>query len=549
MLLVVRHSTRCDKIAFMQNDVIKLPNSKISLIDLVREQQVALTHRDQKIEQQTQFIEQLLEQIRLARHQHFGTRSERFNIDQMALVFNEAEALLELAAKVPGSQSLHRGDDGIAVPAHTRSRGGRRPLPGELPRVDVVHQLDASDCDCANCRQPMEAVSEKISEQLDIIPAQVQVIRHVRKTYACKACDSTPKTAKLPPQPIPKSMASPGTLAHVAVSKYVDGLPLYRQEQQLRRINIDIPRSTMASWMIKVGMLVQPLINVMRDAVLSYDIITMDETRLQVLKEPGKSPQSQSYLWVQRGGPPSHPIVLYDYDPSRAASVPVNLLGNFKGYLQTDGYEGYNAVCNNNGLIQLGCWAHVRRKFDEALKVQQPKTLQQKKASLAADAMRRIQLLYQIERKIKNDTPEQRYVLRQQCSLPILNDLRKWLDTHLLVVPPKSALGKAMNYADKQWPKLTTYTLDGHLRIDNNMTENAIRPFVIGRKNFLFCDSVAGANASANLYSLIETAKANGIEPYRYLRKIFTEVPKANSLEDIEALLPFKQKPAYDEVG
>ncbi len=162
--------------------------------------------------------------------------------------------------------------------------------------------------------------------------------------------------------------------------------------------------------------------------------------------------------------------------------------------------------------------------------------------------MRRIQLLYQIERKIKNETCEQRHALRQQCSLPILNDLRKWLDTHLLVVPPKSALGKAMNYADKQWPKLTTYTLDGRLRIDNNLTENSIRPFVIGRKNWLFCDSVAGANASANLYSLIETAKANGIEPYRYLRKIFTELPKANSLEDIEALLPFEQKPAYDDV-
>ena len=220
----------------------------------------------------------------------------------------------------------------------------------------------------------MEPISEKTSEQLDIIPAQVQVIRHVRKTYACKACDSTPQTANLPPQPIPKSMASPGTLAHVAVSKYVDALPLYRQEQQLKRINIYLPRSTLASWMIKVGLLVQPLINVMRDRMLAYDILAMDETTVQVLKELGKSAQSRSYFWAQRGGPPEHPIILYDYDPSRASTVPVSLLGNFKGYLQTDGYEGYNAVCQNNGLIQLGCWAHVRRKFDEALKAQESKT-------------------------------------------------------------------------------------------------------------------------------------------------------------------------------
>ncbi len=540
------------KIATMQKDVVQLPDNKDALTKLVHTLREDVSIKDKKLEQQSQFIEQLLEQIRLARHQHFGTRSERFNIDQMALVFNEAEALLEQQLNDDDTSSASHSQDNkdtdIAVPAHTRSCGGRRPLPAELPRVEIVHTLDEADRCCSTCNDTMEAVSEKTSEQLDIIPAQVQVLRHVRKTYACKACNSTPRTAELPPQPIPKSMASPGTLAHIAVSKYVDALPLYRQEQQLKRIDVDLPRSTLASWMIKAGFLVQPLINVMRDQLLAYDIVALDETRLQVLKELGKTAQSLSYFWAQRGGPEEHPILLYDYDPSRGADVPIRLLGDFKGYLQSDGYSGYNAVSNNNGLVQLGCWAHARRKFDEALKAQKPKTLKQKTGSLAADAMRRIQLLYQIERKIKNDNPKQRYAVRQQRSLPVLNDFRKWLDKHLVVVPPKSALGKAMNYADKQWPKLTTYTLDGRLRIDNNLTENAIRPFVIGRKNFLFCASVAGAKASANLYSLIETAKANGIEPYRYLRKIFTELPGANSLEDVEALLPFKQKPRYDGV-
>ena len=532
----------------MQNDAIQLLKDKDALSNLVQSLRQDVDIKEQKIEQQSQFIEQLLEQIRLARHQHFGTRSERFNIDQMALVFNEAEALIEQETKddTPRSKHFDLKDD-IVVPAHSRQRGGRRPLPAELPRVEIVHTLDNANRCCSSCDNTMEPVSSKTSEQLDIIPAQVQVIRHVRRTYACKTCQGKPHTAGLPAQPIPKSMASPGTLAHIAVSKYVDALPLYRQEQQLKRINIDLPRSTLARWMIQAGLLVQPLINVMRDAMLAYDILAMDETRLQVLKELGKSPQSLSYLWVQRGGLPDYPIVLYDYNPSRASSVPVNLLGSFKGYLQTDGYDGYNAVCNNNGLIQLGCWAHVRRKFDEALKAQTPKTLKHEKVSLAADAMRTIQLLYQIERSIKNNSPEQRHAIRQQRSLSVLKDFRVWLDTHLLVVPPKSALGKAMNYADKQWPKLTTYTLDGRLRIDNNLTENSVRPFVIGRKNFLFCDSVAGAKASVNLYSLIQTAKANDIEPYRYLRMVFTELPKAKSLEDIEALVPFKRKPTYAE--
>ena len=353
----------------------------------------------------------------------------------------------------------------------------------------------------------------------------------------------------MPAQPIPKSMASPGTLAHVATAKYVDGLPLYRQEQQLKRIGVDLPRSTLAHWMVKAGHLVQPLINLLRDRLLSHDIIAMDETRLQVLKEPGRRPQSQSYLWVQRGGPPDHPIVLYDYDPSRSQQVPIRLLDDFSGYLQTDAYEGYNAVINRNGITPLGCWAHVRRKFDEALKTQAGMTPEKREASLAAQALRNIQALYSIERETRQLTDNERQIVRVNRSLPLLDEFRVWLDQHIPIVPPRSALGKAMNYAHKQWPKLTTYTGDGRLCMDNNLTENAIRPFVIGRKNFLFCDSVAGANASANLYSLIETAKANGIEPYAYLKIIFTELPQANSLEEIEVLLPINSNGEENEAA
>lgn len=505
-----------------------LPASVNALRALVLEQQ-------QKLEQQSLFIDQLLEQIRLARHQHFGTRSERFSLEQMSLAFNEAETAMSYDEEVAAGDD--QGDT-VVVPAHRRKKGGRKRLPKTFPRIEVVHELEDSECHCGQCASRLSPVSEKVSEQLDIRPATVRVIRHVRKTYACEACDGEIRTAPMPNQPIPKGLASPGTLAHVAVNKYVDGLPLYRQEKKLKRIGVELPRSTLASWMVKAGDLVQPLINLLRDRLLAYDIVAMDETRLQVLKEPGKKAQSQSYLWVQRGGPPHHPILLYDYDPSRSQRVPMRLLEGFSGYLQTDGYEAYNRVCAEQGLTSVGCWAHARRKFDEAIKAQQLLSSEKRKKSLAGIALKKIQALYRIERDIKAMAPEERHRIRDLRSKPLLEELRNWLDQHIPIVPPRSALGKAMNYADKQWPKLIVYLEDGRLRMDNNLVENAIRPFVIGRKNFLFCDTVNGANASANLYSLIETAKANGIEPYAYLRTVFTELPNATSVEEIEALLP-----------
>jgi len=295
--------------------------------------------------------------------------------------------------------------------------------------------------------------------------------------------------------------------------------------------------------------MVQPIINLLRERMLGLPILAMDETRIQVLKEPGRAAQSQSYLWVQRGGPPDRPILLYDYDPSRSQDVPKRLLGEYVGFLQTDGYEGYGNVCADNGITQLGCWAHARRKFDEALKAQGKRKKPKGKTPLAAQALQRIQLLYRIEGKAKNMDEDERLALRRQQAAPVLDGLHDWLAEHQHLVPPQSALGKAMGYLHKQWDKLTVYATDGRLRIDNNLVENSIRPFVIGRKNYLFCDTVAGANASANLYSLIETAKANGIEPYAYLKSVFTELPNAGTVEDVEDLLPIAETPVQREAA
>ncbi len=286
--------------------------------------------------------------------------------------------------------------------------------------------------------------------------------------------------------------------------------------------------------MIRAGQLIQPLINLLRDRLLTYDILQMDETAVQVLKEPGKTAQAKSYLWLQRGGPPEQPVILYDYDPWRGQSVPKGLLDRFRGHLQTDGYDGHNAAVAAHGLIHVGCWAHARRKFDEALKAHGKK----KKRGKAHRALALIQKLYRVEQQARALTPQDRHAYRNQHAQPILDELRAWLDAVLPQVPPSSATGKALNYLHNEWPKLIGYLNDGRLEIDNNRAENAIRPFVLGRKNWLFSDSVRGVKASANLYSLIETAKANGLEPYAYLRYVFTKLPKANTVEAIEALLP-----------
>lgn len=256
-------------------------------------------------------------------------------------------------------------EETITVPAHQRKKGGRKPLPADLPRLEIVHDLSDEEKVCPHDGAAMKRIGEEVSEQLDIIPAQIRVLRHIRPKYSCPCCEEGVKVAALPPQPIPKSMASPGLLAWVTVSKYQDALPLHRLEKVIQRIGVDIPRSTLAQWMIRCGQLVQPLINLLRDEMLAYDILSMDETTVQVLDEAGKKAQSKSYMWVQRGGPPGRPMVLFDYDPSRSAQVPLRLLEGYRGYLQTDGYAGYHAAVIYNGLNQLGCWAHARRKFDD----------------------------------------------------------------------------------------------------------------------------------------------------------------------------------------
>ena len=503
----------------MQIALDQLPDDVDALKSLVADQVV----RNEQLESKVFLLQ---EQLNIALAKRYAASSEKISPDQIRL-FNEAEVDNEAGA------ISDVDDEVVIVPAHQRRKRGRKPLPEALPRVDIIHEIPECERRCDRDGRLLAEIGEVICEQLDIIPARIQVLRHIRKKYACN-CGECIRLAPLPAQPIPKSLASPGLLAHIAVSKYADALPLYRQETILRRIGVDIPRATLANWMIQAGTLIQPLINLLQDRLLDYDIVQMDETTVQVLKEAGKTAQSKSYLWLQRGGPPDQPVVLFHYDPGRGAGVAKRLLAGFKGYLQTDGYDGYNDAVAVGDLTHVGCMAHARRKFSEAVKAQGSN----KQCGLAHRGLALIQKLYRIEKQARDLTPESRHDHRQLHARPLLSELRTWLDTALPEVPPTSATGKALNYLHNEWDKLIRYLDDGRLEIDNNAAENAIRPFVVGRKNWLFSASVKGVKASANLYSLIETAKAYGLEPYAYLRFLFTELPKANTVDAIEALLP-----------
>jgi transposase len=505
-----------------------LPDDVVQLKALITEKSAVIVEKDHQ-------IAALQEELRLLIHKRFGASTEKADPDQLQL-FNEAETT---AATAPDADNTATE---ITVPEHTRQKRGRKPLPPLLPRVRIEHDIPDVEKICP-CGCTLSRIGEETSEQLDIEPAKIQVLQHVRFKYACRTCEGSAHDgpavtiAPVPPQPIPKSNASPGLLAHIVTAKFVDGLPLYRQTTMFQRIGVDLGRGTMANWMIRTGELVIPLINLMGDVQLGYDVLQMDETTVQVLKEEGRAAETKSRMWVRRGGPPDKPIILFDYDPSRSGAVALRLLEDYKGFLQTDGYSAYGKVGAHLGLVHVACLAHARRKFDEALKAQKITG----RGGLAAAGLALIQKIYRIEKVAREAglTAAQRYQLRNDKSRPIWDELRRWLDSVRGHAPPSTLVGKALAYLDGQWPGLIRVFDDGRLEVDNNLCENAIRPFVMGRKAWLFSDTPAGAEASARLYSLIETAKATGLEPYAYLRHIFTELPKAKTLADIEALLPW----------
>ncbi len=470
------------------------------------------------------YIQQLEECMKQAQRRQFSSSSEKYSPDQQSL-FNEAEEL------VSTEEESDVEEKAIEVSSHTRKKKPRVSIPAGLPREEIIHDLENFEKICPHDGAGLKEVGSEDHEQLDIIPAQIKVIRHVRKKYACPCCKQYMVTAKKPKHTIEKSIASPGLLAYIATNKFCDAL-----SAMFNRIGITLNRSNLANWMVRCGESIQPIINLLQDQLHEAAVLHMDETPIQVLNEPDKKAQSKSYMWLTASYG-KKPVILFHYASTRSQSIPVDLLSSKNKSLMVDGYEGYQKACDDYTIIRLACWAHARRKFVDAQKIQ-PKG----KTGKADQAIAFIQKLYRIEKALKEESIDKRYEIRQQQAKPILDNIKKWLANSLPHVPPKTALGIALHYLHNQWDRLVRYLENGAYPIDNNPAENAIRPFVVGRKNWLFSTSQAGAKASANLYGLIETAKANDLNPYEYLKHIFKVLPNMQTVEEIEQLLPWHSK-------
>jgi transposase len=490
----------------------------------------ALTHRDK-------YIEQLEEAVRLLRLRQFAPKSEKFiseDTNQDEMVFDEIEANAD--ASIDDDESDDDQLDLIHVGAHSKKRPKRKALPKDLPREIVTIELPEDARRCPHDNTELKVIGHTTSERIDVIPMQIKVIETRRVTYACPCCAGFMKTAPVAPQIVPKGLPTAGTLAFIATSKFVDGISLYHTSKMIERASgIELSRGMMANWMMKVHQAAQPILNLLEDEVIASNYLQMDETTIQVLKEEDRKAQSKSYMWV-RYKPGERSVVLFDYDPSRRGEIAERLLADFKGRLQCDGFSGYDRLEKCPGIIRHGCMAHARRKLREAVKVAGTKS------NIAKHALKLCQKLYRIEEFIKGKPPNEVLRIRQEKAVMILNELITWVRDHLHKVPPKSPTGKALLYIHNEWLYLERYVDEGTVMIDNNFVENKIRPFVIGRKRWLFSDTVDGAKASAAIYSLVETAKANGLEPYKYLRHLFEKLPQASTLADFEALLPWNSQ-------
>lgn len=468
-------------------------------------------------------IAALEERWSLAQQKQFGKSAEGFA--GQGELFNEVEEIVEEVEAEQQSIS------------YTRKKPVRKPLPKDLPREQVIHDIIDKTCDC--CGGELHKMGEDKSEKLEFIPAKIKVIEHIRPKYACRHCDKSLtqtqiKQASMPAMPINKGIATSSLLSQLITSKYQYGLPLYRQEAMFKQYGIELSRQTMSSWIDKSATLFAPLVERLKAELLRQPTLFADETPLKVVK----SDKVNSYMWVYCSGrdspDPNNPIpniVLYDFHNSRAAACVVNYLDGYQGYLHVDGYQAYART----EATLIGCWAHARRKFIDAKKLQG-----KNKTGKVDVVLSLIQKLYGVESRIKDKSVDDKYTARQEVSLPILSKLKIWLEQDQPNLVGNSKLIEAANYLANQWHKLIRYVDEGRLSIDNNRAERAVKPFVIGRKNWLFSQTANGAHASATLYSIVETAKINGLIPFNYICACLDELCQPEP--DIDSLLPWNFK-------
>ena len=513
-----------------------------------------LAAAERELSTKTQIIDKLEDIIAELLYRRWGRSSEK-NPGQAELsLFNEAE-LAAMQAELTGEQesddeseevvdetdtgptddATAQGDTGKPSGTKPRKRR-RRVLPDHLERVRVTHELDGHELH-GDCGHELIRIGEEVTEQIGILPARQFVIQHVKVKYACacKACGV--KTALMPAQPLPGSQASPSLLAWTMVSKYHDGLPLYRQEQIWARFGITLPRAKLARWLIDSAQLLQPLYNLLQDELFAYDIAMSDDTGIQVLKEDGRSPSSRSALWIRRGGPPEHPVVLIDYDISKGAAVATRLLDQFHGYLVVDAASSFDEIVGQNALTTVLCNDHARRKFVEATRsVAKNRTTE---GWVSSKAVAFYKQLYQLEKTIRALPPQQRVEQRQRKAVPIWTTFMEWAKQVQSMGVRHAKSRSALNYLIKHEAGLRRYCEDGRLPISNILSEHVAKTVALARKNFLFSVTPAGADASALIYSVLESAKANGHNVLHYMTAVLAAIPQVTSVDELDALMPW----------
>ena len=480
----------------------------------------------------------LMEQLNLSKHRQFGASSEKTVYDQ-GTIFNEAESSANEKASEPDIEE---------VKAYRRKKSHKSSdrLPPDLPVEIIEYELPEEERICPDCGEQLHVMGHESREELKLIPAKAIITRHVRYVYACRNCEKNaeqvPFVKAVIPEPVIKgSFASPEAVAHIATQKFVMAIPLYRQEQEWERNGILLSRQTMSNWLIRCAEnWLKPIYVRMHELLCAGEVLHADETTMQVLKEVGKGAHSKSYMWLYRTScDAKHPIVLYDYQPTRLGKHPAEFLRGFHGFLHTDGYAEYHRKLPD-AIIVVGCWAHCRRKFDEALKVLAEKDRADSAASTGKDFCDR---LFDLEREFAGLTPDDNFEARRKArskrSKPIMEEFFTWATKINKDVLPQSLLGQAIRYALNERLWLERVLLDGRLELSNNRAERSIKPFVIGRKNWLFNNTPKGAAASAIIYSIIETAKENGSNPFEYLTEVFRKAPNLQLDSTVDSLLPW----------
>ena len=489
--------------------------------------------KEETIQQQKTFIQNLQHQLHLFRTARFGRKTEKGVVaEQLSFQFDEAELTVE-------EETAPEAPETTETITYTRNKKGtgRKALPKSLPFIQNIHDLSDDEKQCP-CGCTLTHIGDEISEQLDVVPQMTFRVVNIRKKYACKDCEETIRLAKLPKQPLDKAIAAPGLLAAVIDAKFNRHMPLYRQEAMFGEANISITRGTLSNWMIKSANLLTPLVKLMEADIHNHDIAYADETPLQVLKEKDRLPTQKSYMWLFIGGPPNKRAFVYQYHATRQHQIPFDFFADFKGYLHADCYKAYVVLGQLDHIDHVACWAHARRYFVDVAKAS-------KKEGLSHKIVKLIGKLYYLERELKDKeaTPELIFIRREKDAKPVLAEIKALLDDAEFKVPPKSPLGTAVFYSLNHWASLNTYLQDGRLEIDNNRSERSIKPFVIGRKNWMFHGNDVGAQAGSILFSLIETCKQHKVDVFSWLKYVLANIHKAKTVEQLEKLIPYNINP------